>query len=135
MELSQALDQIRACGTNGLNYDVDTEAIVARLLNWSQRFKFDVVEVDSATVILKLESLPENLPEFCQEVYEFCPDTLEQGYDCLPDLLELAQDSGEAIDPALLDLLQDLDPTADDFGLRAMEKDLPRTMALTLWWD
>ena len=135
MELNQAIDKIREVGTNGINYDVETDDIVKRLINWSKRFRFEVLEVDHATVALKLESLPENLANFCQEVYEFCPNTIDQGYDCLSDMIEMAQERGKEIDPAYLELMNGLDPEAQNFGLKLMEKDLPRVMQLTLWWD
>ncbi|ABW32447.1 DUF4253 domain-containing protein [Acaryochloris marina] len=78
-ELTQAIKKIRKLGTNGINCDVETEDIVDRLIAWSQRFEFEVVEVDHATVGINFSTLPEDLSEFCQEVYEFNPDVLEQG--------------------------------------------------------
>ncbi|MGP1371558.1 MAG: DUF4253 domain-containing protein [Almyronema sp.] len=135
MDLNQAIDQIRQIGTNGINCDVDTNDIVERLLDWSKRFRFEVLEVDQATVHLKLYSLPENLADFCQEVYEFCPDVIDQGYGCLAEMIEMSQEMGDEIDPANLELVDGLDPEAEDFGLKVMAKDLPRTMALMLWWD
>lgn len=135
MNLNQAIDKIREVGTNGINYDVDTNDIVDRLTDWSKRFKFDVLAVDHATVELKLESLPDNLSDFCKEVYEFCPDTIDQGYGCLAEMIEAAEEMGEAIDPINLELIDGLDPAADDFGLKVMERDLSRTMSITLWWD
>ncbi|WP_299484826.1 DUF4253 domain-containing protein [Acaryochloris sp. IP29b_bin.137] len=135
MELNQAIEKIRKLGTNGINCDVETEDIVQRLMNWSRRFEFEVVEVDHATVAITFASLPEDLSEFCQEVYEFCPDVLEQGYDCLPDMLEMAEEQGTEVDPSVLELMQGLDLKDEDFGLKVMERDLPRNMKLTLWWD
>lgn len=135
MELNQAIEKIREVGTNGINCDIETEDIVNKLIDWSTRFKFEVLDVDDATVEIKLESLPDNLTDFCQEVYEFCPDTIDQGYGCIVDMIETAEESGTPIDPENLELIQGLDPEAEDFGLKVMERDLPRIMALTLWWD
>lgn len=135
MELNQAIKKIRKLGTNGINCDVETEDIVDRLIAWSHRFEFEVVEVDHATVAIKFSTLPEDLSAFCQEVYVFCPDVLEQGYDCLPDMLEMAEEQGREVDPSVLELMKGLDPEDEDFGLKAMERDLPQNMRLTLWWD
>lgn len=135
MELNQAIEKIRELGTNGANSDVETEDIVARLMNWSTRFKFEVLEIDHATVELKLDSLPEDLADFCKEVYEFCPDTIDQGYGCLAEMIEMAEEMGEDLDPTNLELIHGLEPNAEDFGLKVMERDLPRVMAITLWWD
>ena len=135
MELNQAIEAIRECGTNGINCDVETDDIVERLMDWSQRFRFEVTEIDHATVKLKLASLPDNLSDFCQEVYEFCPDIIDQGYGCLGEMLEMAEETGQGVDPVYLEMVKGLDPSADDFGLIVMERDLPRVMAITLWWD
>ena len=135
MNFTEAIASIKANHTNGINYDVTTDDIIAKLTQWSEQIKFEVTEVDHATVKLYLETLPENLAEFCQEVYEFCPDTIEQGYGCLGDMIEMSEEYGHEIPPEMLELMKGLDPSAEDFGLKAMEKDLPRVKALTLWWD
>ena len=135
MDFNAAIAAIKANDTNGINYDVTTEDIIAKLTDWSDRIKFEILEVDHATVVLKFETLPENLSEFCQEIYEFCPDTIEQGYGCLGDMLEMSEEYGHDIPPEMLELIKGLDPSAEDFGLKAMEKDLPRGKSLTLWWD
>lgn len=135
MDLLQAFEKIWKLGTSGINYDVETEDIIQRLMDWSHRFEFEVMEVDHATVALSLKSLPDQLTEFCQEVYEFCPDTIEQGYDCLPEMLEMAEEQGDEVDPSVLDLMRGLDPEEEDFGLKVMERDLLQNMKLTLWWD
>lgn len=135
MELNEAIENILQVGTNGINYDVETQDIVDRLIDWSNRFRFEVLEVNGATVKLKLDSLPDNLSNFCKEVYEFCPDTIEQGYGCLAEMLEMAEELGQEVDPVNLELIEGLDPESEDFGLRVMERDLPRIMEITLWWD
>ncbi len=135
MELNQAIKEILECRTDGSNYDIETEDIVERLTDWSKKFKFEVLEVDYATVKLKLESLPENLADFCQEIYEFCPDVIEQEYATLAYKLSKDKELGEVIEPENLALIDGLDPEAEDFSLRVMERNLPRVMKLTLWWD
>lgn len=47
----------------------------------------------------------------------------------------MAEESGRAVDPAMLELMNGLDPGDENFGLKAMERDLSWVMALTLWWD
>src|SRR5580698_964600 len=60
--------------TNGENYDISTEDIIARLKEWQGLCEFTLGEVDSSTVELKFETLPEDLDEFLAEAYELCPD-------------------------------------------------------------
>ncbi|WP_071880727.1 DUF4253 domain-containing protein [[Leptolyngbya] sp. PCC 7376] len=135
MDLNQAFNQIRTLGTNGINCDVTTENIIERLSTWSKNFEFDVLEIDYATVKLAFKTMPKELRKFCEEVYEFCPDTIDQGYGCLMDLIEIAEAHGQQIPPENLELMEGLDPDSDDFGLEVMQRDLLRTKTLTLWWD
>ena len=60
--------------TNGDNYDISTEDIVARLKEWRGLCEFTLGEVDYNTVELKFETLPQDLDAFVAEAYELCPD-------------------------------------------------------------
>jgi len=60
--------------TNGENYDISTEDIIARLKDWQALCEFTLGEVDYNTVELKFETLPEDLDAFLADVCELCPD-------------------------------------------------------------
>ena len=60
--------------TNGDNYDISTEDIIARLKDWQAVCEFTLGEVDYNTVELKFETLPQDLDAFVAEAYELCPD-------------------------------------------------------------
>jgi len=135
MKFDDAVSKMKEVGTNGVNYDIHAEDIIEQLTKWSAHMEFEVTEIDRSYVKLKLFSLPNNLPEFCREVYEFCPDTIDQGYGAIAESLEMAEETGTDIDPKLWKLAEGLDPESEDFGLKIMERDLPDKMALMLWWD
>lgn len=135
MELETAILKIREAHTDGINYDITTEDIINKLQEWSQRCDFTIDSVNHNTIEVKFQSLPTNLKAFCQEIYNFCPDVIDQGYDCIPDMIEIAENMGESVNQDIQELVAGVDLEAEDCGLQLMEKDLPRIMKLTLWWD
>lgn len=74
------------CGTNGVNHDLTTDAIALRLDEWDQRYGLTLAKVDASGLTVKFKRLPQDVPEFAREVYEFCPDTVEQGFETVEAL-------------------------------------------------
>lgn len=72
-------DVLRALGTNGMNYDIDTDQLVKRLTSWDNDYGIDIEGADSDWVDIKLSKLPTDLKKFAEEIYEFCPDSVDQG--------------------------------------------------------
>jgi hypothetical protein len=78
----QSTDQyaiIRARQANGGNYGISMDDIVAKLKSWELRCRFEIVGASWDWVAIGFETLPENLGEFAEEVYELCSDTVNQG--------------------------------------------------------
>jgi hypothetical protein len=135
MELNEAIARIQALQTSGANYDLTTEDIIERLRDWATRCDFTVDEVEADRIELDFQSLPENLEEFCEEVYEFCPDTVDQGYGTIGEMIESAEEMDEDIDEDTEELVDGVDLDAEDYGLELMKRDLEKKMHLSLWWD
>jgi hypothetical protein len=89
-------------GTNGDNYDVSTEDIIARLKKWQKLCSFRISGVDYNTVTLKFDTLPKDIKAFVRDAYDLCPDLVQ-------------------ID--------------EEVDLPMLEKQLPKTKKLDLWWD
>lgn len=62
-----------------MNYDIDTDAIVAELRASDREFGIDIWQAETDTIQLRLKSMPRNLPALAQRVYKFCPDIVDQG--------------------------------------------------------
>jgi len=135
MELNEAIARIQALQTSGANYDLTTEDIIERLRDWATRCDFTVDEVESDRLELDFQSLPENLEAFCEEVYEFCPDTVDQGYGTIGEMIESAEEMDEDVDEDTEELVNGVDMDAEDYGLELMKRDLEKKMHLSLWWD
>lgn len=75
-------------GIDGINYDLETEDIIAQLKVWDARFGIESVAVDGQSFTIQLRTLPEDVLAFAEEVAAFCPDTIMQGFDSPEALAE-----------------------------------------------
>ena len=155
---------IRLLGTDGANYGISTGDIVARFDAWRELCEFDVVGASTSWVALQFSTLPKKLCEFAEEVYLFCPDTVEQGTGLWPErqgperlraATQLCPKISSRVAQRSLDMLSQIESTApemaelaremarlqnDEFsptemGVRLLALDLRDKKFLFLWWD
>ena len=72
------IDAVERLGTNGYNYGVDPQQVAERLRDWNRRYGIRILGASHDYVDLTLQRVPEDLGAFAAEVYDFCPDTVEQ---------------------------------------------------------
>lgn len=127
---------VRAAGTNGINYDVTHEHVVARLEEWEHRFLFTVTYASRNQLHLALHTLPDDLDAFVLELYRFCPDIIDQGFEMTAERLLGAQGSGET-DEYDEFLLEGIDPKDDPTrrGLHVLRRFVELYGVLYFWWD
>lgn len=70
---------VKAQRTDGANYEVTHKAVLAKLRRWEKQCEFEVVGASQDWVALVFHKLPKNICSFAEDVYRFCPDTVEQG--------------------------------------------------------
>ncbi len=121
------------------NFDYNTncgslEKCITLLDIWHKRYKISIAEVTNAGFKLSFAKLPKKLTKLAQELYDFCPDIIEQGYGCMDDLQESIENGGTVSDD-LLELIKDIDFSDDNFGLKILSKDLAKKSEISLWWD
>ncbi|MEM6264664.1 MAG: DUF4253 domain-containing protein [Bacteroidota bacterium] len=73
------LDILRYRRTNGINFDLENEDIVSKISAWNAQFGLTVTGCGRDWVELQFMQLPKDLDEFASEVYDFCPDIVDQG--------------------------------------------------------
>jgi hypothetical protein len=127
--------QISAAKTSAPNFDLDTGDIIDELKRWKKLCSFSVTKAEGDALSIKFESLPKDLRKFAEEIYSSCPDVVDQGTGCIAETIEALEEAGEEIPARIKKLAEGLDPEADDFGLRVLERELKQTKALKLWWD
>jgi hypothetical protein len=82
-------DILRAAATDGINFGLNTEAIIKELQSWDQEFGIDIWQAETDTVQLRLKTLPKDLMNFAKRVYKFCPDIADQGAGSVDELARL----------------------------------------------
>ena len=65
--------------SDAANYGLNTADLVARLRNYDQQFGIDIFQADLETVQFRLKTLPGDLQAFAKDLYDFCPDIVDQG--------------------------------------------------------
>jgi len=77
---ADTFDWVRRNGTAGPNYGHGPEEVLEKLQSWHDLYGLEVLGAGLDWVQVRLLSLPPDFPGFCREVYEFCPDIIEQGF-------------------------------------------------------
>lgn len=147
---------------NGANYGLSAEDVVNKIQDWKRRSKCQVIGAATDWVAVDFETLPDNACRFAEEVYTFCPDTVEQGVG----LMNEADDpesfaAARALCPTLsVEMQQKIDAqtarfkqmvlppqlrqmldagmgfnTPTDMGIRLLAYNLDQSRQLFLWWD
>jgi hypothetical protein len=86
LKTSDPYDALRVMGTNGWNYDISPEMVIARLKAWDARFGLVLHGVGFDWLEARLQRQPDNMLEFAKEVYAFCPDVVDQGTETVEAL-------------------------------------------------
>jgi hypothetical protein len=72
-------DILRVMHTDGDDYDISNSDVIERLKEWEKSSPFDIIGADNDWVEIEFKTLPKDLRAFAEEVYDFCPDTVDQG--------------------------------------------------------
>lgn len=128
-------DTIKENGTGGPNYDVSTEDVIKKLKQWDSQYGIEISEVSHDQVLVKFSSLPENLESFAKEVYDFCPDVIDQHFGCMDEMVEMMEETGQEIAPEIAELIEGVDLEDEDFGEVLLQKSIKSTQSVSLWWD
>lgn len=108
-------------GTAAGNYEISNADIMDKLRAWEKLCNFEIIGGGGDTLDLAFKTLPEDRLAFAEDVYDFCPDLMDQGYVGPPlDAGATMEDFAEAMD----------EQTTEDLA-----EFLERNMAVGFWWD
>lgn len=128
-------DFLRIRNTNGSNYGLETKDVIAKLKTWENRFEFDLTLVGNDLVSLEFKVLPNSLCSFAEEVYGFCPDSVDQGvslnYDIHKDP-EVFKTAKRFCDGVTFKSKYDAETVR---GIELLVYEMRKTKQLFLWWD
>ena len=128
---------VRFCRTNGINYDVDTDAVLAKLADWDRRLGVTVLGAEFDSLYVTFDRLPQDLAAFAEELYESCPDLLDQGLEVMVDeaFEYLSEEQQELVQARLDEDEGDEDGTAHRVALRMLADEVARHRSVSFWWD
>lgn len=129
------VDELRSKHTNGGNYDVTTEDIIARLQEWDTKYGIETSGIAHDSVIVSFKSVPEDTRALADEIYQFCPDTVDQHFGCFEEMLDAMEETGEEPDARVLELVEGISFDDDDYGVVLLARALKRDKIIQLWWD
>ncbi len=119
-------------GVNGINFDLDTDAIVDRLMQWDERYGIDLVDIKpQGEFTVQFHRLDDDIDALASEIYDFCPDAVDQGFAAVTDALF----EGRRIPDDMQQLVEGLDVEDFDFDLEVMKRWLRQHRSIALWWD
>jgi len=112
-----------------------TNDVIDKLNKWDLTHGINVSGVEGDCFNVKFISLPDDLTDLTQEVYELCPNVIYQGFGCIDDMVEIMTQSGRKIEPEIAELIKETDIEDEDFSMKIIQKYLKFKKTLYLWWD
>ena len=70
---------LRIMHTDGDDYDISNQDVIDWLKELEKKAPFDIIGADSDWVEIQFKTVPHDLKTIVKEVYDFCPDAVEQG--------------------------------------------------------
>lgn len=83
---SSQFDILRVAHSDAVNYDMETEDLIKKLTEFDRNYGIDIFHAETDTIEFKFLKLPNDMPSFCKDLYEFCPDIVDQGVGSLAAL-------------------------------------------------
>ncbi len=78
---------IELVGTDGVNYDLYNDDIINKLKEWDKVVGFEFEVIDVSRIQAYISKLPKDVPKFTADIYEFCPDVINQGYGSMEEMI------------------------------------------------
>lgn len=79
---------IRHAKADAPNFDLTNEDIIKKLEQYHKESGIKINHAESDTIGFDLLALPDNLEAFANDLYEFCPDLVDQGSGDVSSLVE-----------------------------------------------
>jgi hypothetical protein len=141
LQTDDSLDFVRAKGTAAPDYGLSGDDILAKLERWKKSYGLIVTGAAPDFVALELGSVPPDVCKFAIEVFEFCPDCVQNGTALQTDDKGFVDEARElcpdveldAVDKAEFEESGELE--AIENGIRLLALHVETTRSLFLWWD
>jgi len=78
---------LRIMHTDGYDYDISNQDVIDWLHELEKKAPFDIIGADSDWVEIQFKTVPKDLKAIVEEVYDFCPDSVDQGPGSVDELV------------------------------------------------
>ncbi|APU09714.1 hypothetical protein A5M85_05275 [Cellulophaga lytica] len=85
-------DILRVQKTDGINFDIDNNDVIEKLKVWDKNYGIEILGADYDWVALTFNNNINDAAAFAAEVYDFCPDSVDQGVGELSELERIIRD-------------------------------------------
>ena len=82
-------------GTNAVNYDIYTPQIIEKLKLWDSLYGIKLNGVGMDFISGEFKNKPKDIKKFAKEMYEFCPDIVDQGVGDIEGLEKTLKENNE----------------------------------------
>ena len=72
-------DILRVARSDAINYGMETEDLIKKLKTYNDQFGIEIFHAETDTIEFVFVKMPDDLTAFCEDLYEFCPDIVDQG--------------------------------------------------------
>ena len=79
LKSADQFDALRIVRTNGVNYGISGDSVIARLTQWNAAYGLVVRGAALDWVEAEMQRPPSDMRAFADTVYAFCPDVVDQG--------------------------------------------------------
>lgn len=83
--------------TNGDEDDLSHEDVVSTLKLWSKRYSYEIVGAGNDWVEIELRAVPQDMKAFAEDIYDFSPDTVDEGAGSVAGLIKDITASGRVM--------------------------------------
>ncbi len=86
--ISDQFELIKFIGTEPVNYDLSNQDVVEWFRKKHNEFDFDIIVANFDRIETILKSEPKSYEKLGNEIYDFCPDVIDQGHSDMNELIE-----------------------------------------------
>ena len=128
-------DEILALESIGANYDLSSQDIVDKLMEWDKKYGIEIDDFDEESISINFKALPADLDSLVKEIDDLCPDIIRQGLDNIGLMMESAKENNEEIPENIIKLIEGIDLEAPNSSFELLKKTLLLDKSIGLWWD
>ncbi len=94
IQSNDQFDILRTVQTKGENYNISTSSIIEKLSAWNKSYPFQIIGANSEWIEAVFVTKPDQMEQFANDVYEFCPDVVDSGSGSVKFLANEMKDTG-----------------------------------------